>query len=116
MILLRTDDVVALVRAAATGNGVYARTCEQHPRTAHALRGVLDAVHAHTARTIADPSTSATLATAAASLDSAAREAAALASAQDAPESWSSTLTLSQDASAGAAASRQKLDVLRDDL
>ena len=116
MIFLRTDDVVALVQAAATGDGAYAQACQAHPRTAQALRPVLDAVHAHKARTITDPSTAATLAAAAHSLEAAAREAGTLAAGSSATESFSTVLTLSHDASAGATASRQKVEILREDL
>lgn len=118
MILLRTQDVLTLVKAAATGNGVYARACEEHPRTAAALRPVLDAVHGHAAvkGEAGGKARASALDAAARSLEGAAREADALAGGSAHPERWDAALTLSQDASAGATASRQKIEVLRDDL
>jgi len=119
VLLLRTQDVLSLMRAAATGNGQLDAACRAHPRTARTLQAALaewraQREHAGQAPR-ADGAVAPLLGAIAGALDAAAKDAQALA-ADGARPAWTPALALAADAGTRAAASRDSVAGLREDL
>src|SRR2546430_14639045 len=119
VMLLRTQDVLTLIQAAASGNGSFDAACRTHPRTAHSLKAGLDAFRGQRAAAVPahDPhaETGPILAALAAALERAAHDAGTLAMAEGAAD-FEPALKLAGDAGQRASESRNSVVSLRNHL